>query len=538
MCAGLGQPVVYGARRGGTPMVQGSTDTIHATDGTPLDFKWAVPDGAMQSWRRDMAHWPRPFTPMELWFYEHGWGGADRAWEEAGLIPLHRFHRWQFVGPFLYGRISPEAGERGDEIIRRLVSAGREHGGGLNFWRDFCEPRIRQVIEATPREPTIDTFADIAETFLYGWHQTFTSLSVLFPVMTQLEQIISVPGVDAAAIAQDLVAGDENPSQGIDDAIWEISASVRGSETARLIEAGESLSTIRSMPGTATFIASLDALVAEHRDRTFEWCMTGPTWEERPDAVLDLVRAVLRPGSRSPLEVHAAASARRETLMAEVIAGIPADALDRFNQCLSLLRGYVTVREERAYLQMVLCGRTRRMLLEYADSLVRDGRLAHRDDILFVTPDAIRREGPLHAQVDRGRADWERWSQLETPAMIGAPLAVDPEAPTSNETTLVGVAGSRGVTTGPARVVHDPFEVTDLEPGEILVCVTTTPAWTPLLAMAAAVVTETGNAFAHPAIASREYGIPCVVSATGATVQISNGQIITVDGDRGVVVTQ
>jgi hypothetical protein len=117
--------------------------------------------------------------------------------------------------------------------------------------------------------------------------------------------------------------------------------------------------------------------------------MTGPTFAERPEAVLDLVRARLRAGSHSPAEVHREASERREALLAEVTAGVASDNLEQFNELLSLLRGYVTIREERAYLQMVLSGRMRRMLLEYADALVEDGRLARRKDILFVKPEAI-----------------------------------------------------------------------------------------------------------------------------------------------------
>jgi pyruvate,water dikinase len=42
-------------------------------------------------------------------------------------------------------------------------------------------------------------------------------------------------------------------------------------------------------------------------------------------------------------------------------------------------------------------------------------------------------------------------------------------------------------------------------------------------------------ALSHPAIAAREYGIPCVVGAVGATRQISTGDTVTVDGDAGTV---
>ena len=78
-------------------------------------------------------------------------------------------------------------------------------------------------------------------------------------------------------------------------------------------------------------------------------------------------------------------------------------------------------------------------------------------------------------------------------------------------------------------------EATHLLQGEILVAVTTMPAWTPLFGIAAAVVTETGGPLSHCAIVAREYGIPAVVGAHGATRMIASGQRISVDGGRGIV---
>jgi len=100
---------------------------------------------------------------------------------------------------------------------------------------------------------------------------------------------------------------------------------------------------------------------------------------------------------------------------------------------------------------------------------------------------------------------------------------------------LKGNAGSRGVATGTARVARTLEEATAVLPGEILVAVTTMPAWTPLFGIAAAVVTETGGPLSHCAIVAREYGIPAVVGAHGATRAIATGQRITVDGGAGLV---
>ena len=64
-----------------------------------------------------------------------------------------------------------------------------------------------------------------------------------------------------------------------------------------------------------------------------------------------------------------------------------------------------------------------------------------------------------------------------------------------------------------------------MRPGDVLVAVTTTPAWTPLFAMASAVVTDIGGPLSHSSIVAREYGIPAVMAAGSATRRIQTGQI-------------
>jgi phosphoenolpyruvate synthase/pyruvate phosphate dikinase len=71
--------------------------------------------------------------------------------------------------------------------------------------------------------------------------------------------------------------------------------------------------------------------------------------------------------------------------------------------------------------------------------------------------------------------------------------------------------------------------------GEILVCPYTGTAWTPLFMKIAGVVTDTGGMLTHAAIAAREYGIPSVVGTWNATHSISDGDIIRINGDIGVV---
>jgi pyruvate,water dikinase len=101
--------------------------------------------------------------------------------------------------------------------------------------------------------------------------------------------------------------------------------------------------------------------------------------------------------------------------------------------------------------------------------------------------------------------------------------------------TLKGVATSPGSVTAPACVVNGPEDFSRMKTGEVLVAPLTTPAWTPLFARAAAVVTDIGGPLSHGSIVAREYGIPAVLGTGDATKRIRSGQMITVDGSAGVV---
>ncbi len=101
--------------------------------------------------------------------------------------------------------------------------------------------------------------------------------------------------------------------------------------------------------------------------------------------------------------------------------------------------------------------------------------------------------------------------------------------------TLEGFAVSPGKVTGPATVILSPADFAQMQPDTILVCPTTTPAWTPLFTQAVGLVTDIGGILAHGSIVAREYGIPAVMGTGNVTKRIVSGQQITVDGDAGTV---
>jgi len=99
---------------------------------------------------------------------------------------------------------------------------------------------------------------------------------------------------------------------------------------------------------------------------------------------------------------------------------------------------------------------------------------------------------------------------------------------------LKGVATSRGHYIGPARIVHGPSDFKKIKVGDVLVIPFSDVSWTPLFSKASAVISESGGILSHCSIVAREYGIPAVVSVTGA-IKIVDGTILAVDGYNGKI---
>src|SRR5204863_5612362 len=88
---------------------------------------------------------------------------------------------------------------------------------------------------------------------------------------------------------------------------------------------------------------------------------------------------------------------------------------------------------------------------------------------------------------------------------------------------------------GTARVVLTVDEFDQVQQGDILVCQMTNPAWVVLFTKIAGLVTDTGGTTSHPAVLSREFGIPAVVGTSVATERIATGDRIRIDGTAGRV---
>jgi pyruvate,water dikinase len=197
--------------------------------------------------------------------------------------------------------------------------------------------------------------------------------------------------------------------------------------------------------------------------------------------------------------------------------------------------------------------RLRKVLLELGGRLADRGVIESPDDVVWLEAseidaslDALEGDGVVTARNQEITARREEAAAAErlvppvsvppTDRYMGMPLEFFiPGQGRQAGGTLEGVGASPGRVTGTAKVLHGPEDFDQMERDSILVAKVTTPAWTPLFAMAGGIVTDIGGPLSHGSIVAREYGIPAVLGTATATRLIRSGQRITVDGDAGLV---
>lgn len=103
------------------------------------------------------------------------------------------------------------------------------------------------------------------------------------------------------------------------------------------------------------------------------------------------------------------------------------------------------------------------------------------------------------------------------------------------EMLIKGIGVSPGKASGKIKVILNVKDIVRFQKGEILVTEMTTPDWVPAMKIAAAVITNLGGKTCHAAIVSRELGVPCIVGTENATKVLNEGEVVTVDGQRGIV---
>ena len=309
--------------------------------------------------------------------------------------------------------------------------------------------------------------------------------------------------------------------------------------------------------------AALEDYFAQYGHQVFSLDFVEPSEAENPVNTLRSLHALLLSPFDADSTRRQLGKRRREAFGAasELFRGT---LRWRFWWRLKVARRYYPNREQA----MFDLGRAwtvlRPLARELGRRLVEAGTLHAPDDIFFLTTNELGRavrsivalarlpeshkrahypDGPGMPEygnlaVER-RELREARKRLKPPALIPgpppwSPLPSDVDAETPDN-VLKGSAVSPGRVTGEACVILSPNDFDRMRPGTILVCPTTTPAWTQLFSQAVGLVTDIGGILAHGSIVAREFGIPAVLGLENATERIRDGQTLTVDGGKGLV---
>ena len=300
----------------------------------------------------------------------------------------------------------------------------------------------------------------------------------------------------------------------------------------------------------------LDEIVRRHGYHgPDEGDLNSPSWREDRAPLESIVRSYQRTEMADPREREKRQTARRRAVEEQVLAGLSAMQRPQARLLMRIAATFIPLREIGKASFLHALDASRCAARTGGRILADDGVLAEPSDVFFLTDEEFlgRPDASLRGLVSERRERHERYKRMTLPPSWSGPPTPIPVAdqstltngagaavPTADGTAATGVTEVRGIgivgdrVTGRARVIHDPDDA-DLESGDILVCVTTDPSWTPLFMLADALVIDTGGAMSHGAIVARELGVTCVINTVTGTRDIPDGATISVDGSSGVV---
>jgi phosphohistidine swiveling domain-containing protein len=302
----------------------------------------------------------------------------------------------------------------------------------------------------------------------------------------------------------------------------------------------------------------LRARLDEHFDQfgrtAYEFDFANPTPAEEPSPQLEAIKLFIEGKAISPYARHQEAVDKREQATESILKRVGWIRKGWFEKSLKWAQETGAIREDSIADMGLGHPLIRRIFAELGQRFTAGNAIETDDDIYWLEEDEVEtliatleKGEPLPSFADRipaRKARWQAALKIVPPVMLpeksfwqrfiggGAPKEKD------GKLLLEGLGTSNGQVTAPACVLFSPEDFHKMKPGDVLVATTTTPAWTPLFAMASAVVTDIGGPLSHSSIVAREYGIPAVMAARNATRHIKSGQIITVNGKEGTVVVE
>jgi phosphohistidine swiveling domain-containing protein len=457
-------------------------------------------------------------------------------------------------------------------LTRMLLSFPRLVREGLPLWRDEIRPRyVATVAHWQDRPfgalPTSEVWTGVREVN----DAAMLHLACLMVATTGASagaeglftrvygKLIQRDG-DPPAVTF-LMGYDSTPIQAekslYDLAIWsqeqdELAAYLLGTPTERLTaQLSADQSPVVDWPD---FRERLRAHLQAYGHVIYDLDLAKPLPMDDPTPMLETVKMYLRGQGVNPHERQHVAEEKRVQAAEATLKRLKGLRRWAFRKTLGMAQTMAQVRENALSDIGLGYPTLRQMLHELGRRFEQAGLIAQGEDIFWLEADEVENAAislergdqlsSLAEKVAQRKATHKALKRVTPPPMLPPKkklfgFNMESWLPAAEESqtasTLKGVAASTGRVTAPACVLHGPEDFDEMRPGDVLVAGTTTPAWTPLFAMASAVVTDIGGPLSHGSIVAREYGIPAVLGTGVATRRIRSGQTITVDGNAGLV---
>ncbi|MFI6319518.1 PEP/pyruvate-binding domain-containing protein [Nonomuraea sp. NPDC050556] len=421
-------------------------------------------------------------------------------------------------------------------VLRALVDPAGARRRASSAW-----PFMKERLTPPPASASVRERVDHVARMLYG-----PTMPSIIPRMAPALAAGLVSFGLAARLLRGTAGGDElqavlrglpyNVTTEMDLALWHLAEEIRQDPalTARFLSTPPAELAREPLPILSDFLRT-------YGDRAVAEIDIGvPRWSEDPTHVIGMIANYLRleDASLAPSALFTRGATEAEAAIATLArrTGGARGRLVRF--LLGRTRELAGVRELPKYTIIRVLAALRAQLLDIGATLTAEGELDAPADIFYLTLQEARTPADYRSLVQSRKDTQAQERRRRHLPRILLSDGTEPEAVATASApadgALTGTPASPGVVTGVARVVMDPMGA-HLEPGEILVCPSTDPGWTPLFLTAGGLVMEMGGANSHGAVVAREYGIPAVVGVAGATDRIETGHTITLDGTSGTV---
>lgn len=519
-------------------------------------------------WMLDDTHFLKPLTPLFASFMLPAVTTATKRAFENMKMPLLQFvvkseHGYYYQSMPLH----PEPFEERRAQNRRIMEEEyypRIKADLESKVNDFYMPFYNKLSERALERLSLDKarfyVEELRDFYVKAWQYHFEiSLARSFLAVELEELYLQLTGSGKAGEVYDCLRGVMNMSLETDRGLWLLAEQVKASPVLRAVfeESDRQIERLGLTSEGREFIRELQDFLGIYGHRTsVTHEFSEETWLENPSIALSLLAGYLRKDYDFDKEFRQAA-AERESRVKELFGSLPeGEQAERFKTLYGwALDSWGVDEDHHFYIDAMLAARSRIFLKHVGRCLVQHGVIEGEEDIFFLYLDelleALEKPRIMKDTVEKNRLQHRANLGIRPQPSFGIPPELPPDpvlvrifgwrvgrGEESRPASIRGWAASAGAYTGPVRIMNGQEDFGKLRRGEVIVCRTTTPPWTVLFPIAGALVTDAGGILSHGSIIAREYKLPAVVGTMTATSMLKNGDLVTVDGDQGVVYVQ